>query len=279
MQENIIGARAASFISLSYYNRLKNLVLSGMEDTDEYNAIISRLKKYVKVENEQYSLVTKEELDNYFKYLENAEISDSLDGRCYLKLKERKKETYGSLKVGDKILFSSVISSKIYIDVLKDVEEKINSLEENDVMDNEDIEMIKTYHINYMFHYFTSNKFLEQIAINNKFNINNIPRITFEEIEEVYNIKFIDNIQNIIYNYIVESIDELANFETEDKYLLSYISIFEVARVKVMLPYLNKENLEKIMELFKTNKYSYDKNGSLRKVKKLVKKRKEEFSE
>ena len=46
-----------------------------------------------------------------------------------------------------------------------------------------------------------------------------------------------------------------------------------------MLPYLNKENLEKIMELFETNKYSYDKNGALRKVKKLVKKRKEEFSE
>ena len=85
--------------------------------------------------------------------------------------------------------------------------------------------------------------------------------------------------QNIIYNYVVSSIEELANFETDDKYLLSYISIFEVARVKVMLPYLNKESLESIMELYKQNKFSYDKNGALRKVKKLINKRKEEFSE
>ena len=145
MQENIIGARTASFITLSYYKRLKDLALSNLEDTDEYNEIINKLKKYVNVENEQYSHITKDEINNYFKHLEKFQSADSLEGRCYLKLKERKREMDGNLLIGNKYLFSSILSSKIYIDVLKDVEEKINFLCENDFMDSDDIDTIKAF--------------------------------------------------------------------------------------------------------------------------------------
>ncbi len=279
MQEKIIGVRVASFVTLNYYDHLKNMELMGMTDSSEYANVATRLAKKTKVENMLYDEFTAEEIDKYLLELSEREELDKIEARSYLKLKERKKELTGGLMVGEHTLLSSVISSKLYIDILKDVDAKIASLADNEQIDDDDIETLRTYHINYKYHYLSANKFLEQIAIKHNFNISNLPEFSFSEIEEAYNVKFMNSIQNILYDYVTSAIQELVNYDADDKYLLSYISIFEVARVKVMLPYLAEDKLDKVLELFEENKYSYDKNGALRKVKKLIKKRKEEFSE
>ena len=279
MPESIMGAKVASFIILSHYHKLKDLELAGEADSDAYRSIVGKLRKHVKVENDEYDKAKEADIDSFLARIDETGQIDEIDGRCYLKLKERKKELSGGFMIDRHTLLSSAISSKLYIDILKDVDEKINSLNENNELDEDDIEMLQVYHINYKYHYLSANKFLEQIAIDSNFVIPDLPDFTFKEIEVACGVTFMDSIQNILYDYITGAIDELANFEADDKYLLSYISIFEVARVKVMLPYLSEEKLDKIIELYKDNKYSYDKNGALRKVKKLIKKRKEEFSE
>ena len=276
MNENRVQARVASCIVLNLYERLKSLTLLGNHDSLEFNEILNKLKKCIDVENAQYAACDAKDINEYFAMIDRVGINDQLDGRIFLKMKERRKELSGKI-VGDTLL-SSIISAKIYIDVLKDVDKTINLLQANDTLDIDDIETIKMYHVCYKFNYLVANKFLEKIALASGLDIESMPVFSFEEIEEAYSIKFVDNIQNILYDYIVSAIDELANYETDDKYLLSYISIFEVARVKVMLPYLEEDKIDRIMELYKVNKYSYDKNGALRKVKKLIKKRKEEFN-
>ena len=279
MFDFLIGCRTASFLVLSHYNHLKNMSLMGMEDSPEFDKCIDKLKHCVSVENKEYEKVSAEDIDTYLKKAKEHDIIDQIDARSYLKINERKKVLDGHRLIGDNLLLSQVIASKLYIDILKDADLKVNSLSENEVLDYEDIEMIKNYHISYKYYYLSSNRYLEQIAIDNKFDIQKIQSYTFEDIENIYDIKFTDKLQNVIYDYIVSAIDELANLETEDKYLLLYKSILNVARVKATLPYLDVDSLNKVMELYKDNKYSYDSNGALRKVKKLVKKRKEELSE
>ena len=67
--------------------------------------------------------------------------------------------------------------------------------------------------------------------------------------------------------------------EHNDRYLVTYSSLFECARIEALLPYLNIDEVNSILNLYDDSKYRYDANGALRKVKKIIQKRKEEFSE
>ena len=58
---------------------------------------------------------------------------------------------------------------------------------------------------------------------------------------------------------------------------MTYI-MMEVARVKSLLPYLDKEHLMQINSLLDNDSYRYQKNSAIVKVRKIINQRKEEFN-
>ena len=275
--ENIIGSRIASFIVLSKYNKLIDLTLAGMEDSQEYKDEIKELKRLFEAERKEYNRVTKEEVNTYFNNFNDSKLNNLLDMREFNKLKERKRVLEGNVTIGKNILLSSVISSKLSIDIIKDVDDKIKHLLFEGKIENEVANVLNLYNQRYKYHYFTANNFIEAIAIDKDFNINNIEKIHYHEIEEAFNIKFIDKSQNIFYEYIMAAINDLSKIDTLDQYEYAYLSMLYVAKVKSMLPYLNKEMLIKVSDNLTNNNYRYDKNSALAKVKRLVNRKKEDL--
>ena len=79
--------------------------------------------------------------------------------------------------------------------------------------------------------------------------------------------------------YFIAAIKELASLKSKDEHLVAYSSLFECARVEALLPYLTCDEVNSVLRIYEDSKYRYDANGALRKVRKIIQKRKEEFSE
>ena len=279
MNDNLFCIGISNSIIIATYHRLINLCYADMDDSDEYNDLIEKLKSYVTVENEYYLNLTAEELNRYFELIGNTtKFSNHFDARIYTRMNETKKKYEGTPVIDGNILLSSIISSKITIDVLKGVERKINALGESDEFDSQDMLMMHMYSKRYKLHYLTTNFFIERLALEHNFDIEALPTYTYQDIEKRFGVRFINNIQNNFCDYVISSLDELANLNTDDKYLLIYTKFFEIARIEAMLPYLNLESLNKITTFITDHSIKYDSNSALVKVRKIIDKRKEEFN-
>lgn len=279
MTNNLFNISVASTIITGYYQKIINLAYYDREDSDEYKETIKKLKDYIEVERNYYLALDENDIAEYFKRIKNkTSFGNPIDGRIYMRISDVKKIYEGNPVIdGDKLL-SSIISSKITIDVLKNVELKIIELNSTDTMDEEDKMLLSLYGKQFKFHYLTSNPFIEQLAIDNEFDINRMPSYSYQEIEDSFKLKFVNNIQDNFYNYIIASLDELANIQCNDKYLLIYTKLFETARIESMLPYLNIDSLNKLICYIGNHDIKYSSNSALTKIKKLIMKRKEEFS-
>ena len=249
-----------------------------MEESNEFKYEIKKIKKYYEAERKEYDRVTEKELDTYFNNFTDGKIKNLLDMREFSKLKERKRVIDGNIVVGDNILLSSIISGKIAIDIIKDVEDKIDSMLFAGKIDEEDLNVLKLYNRRYKYHYLTSNNFVEGVALEQNFDLDKIQKIDFQEIEEAFNIRITDKSQGIFFEYIKDSLDDLVNINTNDKYETNYLSMLYVAKIKSILPYLNKEYLIKASYLFDDNSYKFEKNSAIVKVKKMVNRRKDELN-
>lgn len=280
MSNNLFNASLASGIVTALNLKLLNLTLSNMEDTDEYNELMDTLKTSVKTENKYYHDLTNMDIHMYFDFIKGTKkFSNPADARVYLRMQDEKRIRDGSKLIGSGILLSSVISSKLTIDILKNIDIKLNNLEDNDEVNIEDIEILKMYAKRYKMHYLSSNYFIERLSLEHNYNLDKIPSYSFYDIEKKFNIQFIDKSREAFTNYVLTSIKELASLKHDDKYLVTYSSLFECARIEALLPYLNIDEVNSILHLYDDSKYRYDANGALRKVKKIIQKRKEEFSE
>ena len=275
MSENIIGSRIASFIVLAHYNKLIDLSLGNMENTEEFKKEVSEVKRLFVAEKKEYNRVTDWELDNYFKSFTDDKLKNLLDAREYNKLKEKKRLNEGYLNANG-VLISSIISGKLFIDIIKDTQDTINRLLYEGKIDEGDLYILNLYCRRYKFHYFTANNFIEELAIQKEFNLDKIEKIDFGDIEEAFNIKFIDKSQNIFYEYVMAAINDLGNLDMEDIHEQTFLSMLNVAKVKSLLPYLNIDILNKISEMINDGSSKYERNSALTKVKKLINKRKEE---
>ena len=278
MNEGLFKVGTSSVIICATYHRLIELSYANMEDTSEYLELIEKLKIYIKAENELYHNLSKGEVDNYFALINNKTIfNNSIDGRIYTRMTDIKRIYDSNPVIDGNILLSSVISSKLTIDILKNVEEKIAELYDNMEMNDDDINMLKLYSKRFKFYYLTTNYFIENLALNANFDVKKIPSYSYQDIENRFNIKFINNIQNNFYNYVITSLNELSLLKSENKYIMIYTKLFEVARIEAMLPYLNLDSLNKILSYITDHKIKCDSNSAIKKVKKIIIKRKEEF--
>ena len=280
MNETLFKISTTSLIIISSYNKLVNLALADMEDTLEYQEYLEKIKKYVNYENELYQSLTKKDINEYDTLMQNiSRFDNQVDARIYSRINDIKRIKNNQPVINNNILLSSVISSKLTIDILKNVDHIISNLTENEELDETDITMLNLYNKRYKHHYLASNYFIERLSLEHNFNLDNIPSYSYEDIEDKFNIRFLDNIQNNFYDYVIASLDELANMHSDNKYILIYSSIFEIARIKSIIEYLDLNSLNKLFTLINEHKTKYDCNSALRKVRKIIIKKKEEFND
>ena len=272
MNEKLQKAYLASAIIQSYYMKLSELSYQECEDTEEYVEIIDKLKKATNGEKTIYDEIPEEEIDTAIAHFKENDISNVFEARMYSRLNQSLRKRQNSDLLAE---LANIISSKIIIDVLKKVFLEISKLKLLEVPE-EDVAALLLRNDIYKYNYLTGNDFIEQIALQYKFNILSLPTIKFEEIESSFKTSFVKKSAGLFYSYIVESIEELQEIETEDKYNNIYVTLFEMSRIEVMLPYLNKEYLIKLAKYLDSLKDKAN-NDIIKKIKKLIIKRKEEF--
>lgn len=280
MDNNLFNISMASLFITATYEKLLKLEFIDLTDGVEYEDTINNLKRYVDMENEFYHKLTKIDIDTYFNLIKDIHrFNNQVDARIYSRMNDIKRINDGNISIDNNILLSSVISSKLTIDILKNVHNKIKELEDNSEFTVDDVMSLQLYETRFMYHYLTSNYFIERLSLENNFDLNEIPGYSYQDIEKRFNIQFINNIQNNFYNYVIESLNQLTNIKSDDKYLLIYSSIFEIARIEAMLPYLNSDSINKLLATIEEHTIKYDSNSALRKIKKIINKRKEEFND
>lgn len=273
MDDNLLSVRMISMIALSYYEKLINLTNNYMEDSYEYDEIIEKLKEMIMLENKEYNSISIDVINNYFSNLDFNKINTSLEERMFNKLSWRKKVLDGETKTDDMAILSDVIDSKILIDTLKLVNIKINAIDE----DNDMLTVLREYHRNSKYTYLSSNNYLELLSIAYNFDIDKIPSINFSDIEKLYGINFVNSSGKIFYYYIIDGMNYLATINHNDKALEAYLSLMELSRIEVLLKYIDKDMLISIMEVYNKEYSIYKDNAALINVKRLIRKRKEEF--
>ena len=280
MTNNIFNASVATSIVTALNLKLLSFAIINLEDSREYKEILDNLKKAVKAENSYYNALSDMEIHMYFDFIKGVKkFANMSDARVYARMKDEKRIRDGSKVVNDNILLSSIISSKLTIDILKNIDSKIIDLDRDNSLEIDDIEMLKMYAKRFKYHYLSSNYFIEMLSIEHGYDLDSIPSYTFGDIENRFGVPFVEQSRETFRGYVLAAIKELASLKTDDKYALAYSSLFECARIETLLPYLNSDDIDEILHLYDDSKYRYDANSALRKVKKIILKRKEEFSE
>lgn len=273
-KNNTNTAWLATYILVTNYNKLLELLYTSQEDTPEFKELLDKIKKCVDVENETYSKLSQEFITSTLDSIHEDQELDPYMIRYYNKLVEQKRINRKDPCINN-ILLSDVISTKISIDLLKILEETMKKLEDNDSISERDLAFLRIHHINSKFQYFTSNNFFEQYALEYNFDIDEMPPIDFKEIEQIYGIDFTKTMSKTLADYIIGSMQEIKELKDEDKYYISYKGLLELARVEAMLPYLDIETIKDIESRYEA---VIDENITVRQMKKKIKQKKEELN-
>ena len=276
MNNNNIGVKFATTLVLMFYDSAKNLSASNMEDSEEFEELILKLRRMIDVENEEYHKLSQKDLLTCYMELNNNGFNSEVDSRMYRKLVYEKRCRENNLKL-DNILLSDVIASKLLIDVLKKVNSIIRSTNNNNSIDSDDSMMLNIHNSINKYDFLTANNHIEALALKYKFNIKHLPSLFFDEIANEFNVDFVNSAKPIFLSYARDSIAEIANLSFTDKYLYAYLSLFELSRIDIILKYLDTSSVDDILKQF-DSKYIDSRNQELiGMVKKLVRKRKEEL--
>lgn len=280
MNDELNRVRVASYIVLAHYNKVIELSICGLEDNPNFLKEINILKKYTKIEMDEYAKLSDELIYNYLN-THNVNSSDnSLERRVYFRISERK-NVIDSRKNGFNFIgpsLSSVIASKVAIDIIKDVDESIDNLTQNYLDDEDDSKVLRLYLMQHKYTLLTCDSFSEMIALDNNFDVKKMPKIDLYAFGRKTGVPLVPAAQNVFVGMILSAIESIVSVSGNDLYHDSYLSMMEVARVKSLLPYLDKEHLMQINSLLDNDSYRYQKNSAIVKVRKIINQRKEEFN-
>ncbi len=274
MSDNINNVRIASYVNDMFYDRLRYLSGEDKEDSREFKDIITKLKKSVKVENNEYKKLTNEELLNCLIDIENNKYINPSLLRHFSKLNHELQIREGNPVLNDDLL-NDVISTKLLIDVIKRLDLKIQNISNDPEFSEEDVHILNILHRVHKFSYLFSNNYIESLALKHNFDIEKIPRLFFSDIETRYNIEFYKNANPLFLKYATDSIDELLRIDESDEYARAYLTLFEMSRIECII---NLLDINTAKELQKYIDYNYIETDILKDIKKLIRKRKEELS-
>lgn len=272
MSNELTKAGFASMIVESYYVTLRELSFEDKEDTEEFKNIVTKLRSIIPAENEMYNELSNEDIVFALNSFRKTETDSLVKQRIYSKIKDLYRERINTALVTE---LGNIITSKILIDVLKQLNRKLHNLIDGN-LDSEERERLLSYANVYKYNYLTANPFIEDLALKADFDVEALPNIKFDEVEKTFQLKFVEKSAELFLSYVKDSIKELISAESKDEYLNVHVTLFEISRVEVMLPYLTKSNLEELSHFIDTLEYK-NKDVAIRNIKKLIRKRKEEL--
>ena len=172
MSEYIMGLGISVKICKTY-EKIIYLELIDETNSKEYIESINELKKLIDDETKAYDKLDIIDLDKYYKK-SNEELLNNLDAvksRYHSKLKERIDLLDSPILDIYPFTIDTAIFGKILLDALVNVEKQFKTLNTN----NNHIYELYSFHKTYKYTIIASNDFLERIATNFNFNLQNIP--------------------------------------------------------------------------------------------------------
>ena len=163
------------------------------------------------------------------------------------------------------------------IDTLKLVNQRLLNLIEDTDEDDNDLSDLLLYFKVSKFTYLADSSFLEDLALECDFNIEELPTLSFDKVNNELKIDVLNEANGIFYFYIFNELDALCEISEKKGALNTYLALTGLSRVEVLLNFLDKETFNDVFNYFQ-EKYGNLKIETMDSAKRLIRKRKEEFN-
>lgn len=267
MSEYILGLGVSVKIC-KMYDELVSLVLSEREYDEKFNNKVQVLELLLEDEVLAYKKLDENAANMYYDRISNDDTHnlDNVKSRYFSKIKERLDILSGINISGYPFSLNTAIIGKILLDAIKEVENNIiNNLNGNSTYD-----LLYSFHKTYKYSLIASNDFLERLAVDFNFNLSEIPNISFDVIKKNFNCN--DNFNNYLNNMLLilakDTIGMLTYDEGAPDITSIYSNLLAISQLNVIISYLNKNNLYKLLEYLKNNNICISNNTKY--IRKLI---------
>ena len=264
MSEYIMGLGISVKIC-KIYEKIIYLELIEESNTKEYFEYVNELKNSIEDETKTYDKLDIIELDRYYKRVTEEDITkfDAVKSRYHSKLKERIELLDSSILDEYPFTLDTAIYGKILMDALVNVEKQFKELEKNNELINNPAVDLYSFHKTYKYTIIASNDFLERIAVNFKFNLSKMPNISFEKIRNnfEYDNTFYNKLNQNLYLIAIDTINTIINSKINFDVGHLYSNLLFISQLEVIISYLDKKSLQRLLIYCKNNKIENKNNG------------------
>ena len=275
MTENMINAASISrIISESYEKIIRN---DCEEDSDEFLEEIENIKRNIPEEVATYQKLSIDEVADFAKILVDTlklRAPSLTDIRVKQKLNERREFIINDENL-DAYLIRRLFDSKLTIEALKIADQRIKNLESElsiDELESDYIRLVINVGQQKYIH-LTSNRYLEDIALNHNFSLEDLPDIPIEKIEELHKKNYLGNLKPLIFTTLFTEMGNLITINCPEPIYNTANAVYHIAKIEALLNYCDKKLLEELLTRFE-NKYPQN-NELTEQAKKLIRRRKE----
>ena len=247
-------------ISNNIINLYDNLFLMKKDRNFDNSKILMKIKKKIEEEYNLYSKLDIDDINALMNIIENND-ENKLDF-SNIRIKMKLAIIYDKLcgynisnfdLIDDEINYSLIdlTTSKIIIDIYKLLNYKLSNVSVSDDKSIQYIKDMKRLNSQYIIYKLSLYDVSERLGLEYNFNINNIPVISFDDIEkniyEIYNINMdIEKDMNTqILVFVLSKINMFSSLKMDiNDYGSIYDNLLYVSILEVLFSYLNKQQLE-----------------------------------
>ncbi len=247
------------------------------EESEEYKEEIENIKKNISDELAAYQNLTIEEVLNFAKILADKlklRSPSLIDIRIKQKLNERKEFIINDENL-DAYLIRRLFDNKLTIEALKIANQRVKSLESElsiEELENDYIKLVINIRQQKYIH-LANNAYLENVALSHLFNIDNLPNIPIEKIEEAHKTNYFGNLKPLIFCTLFNEIGNLMIINCREPIYNTANALYHIARIEALLNICDKKLLEEILNRVES-KYPQD-NELIAQVNRLIRRKKE----
>ena len=275
MTENMIKAASIStIIAKSYEKIIRN---DCEEDSEEFLEEIENIKRNISEEVATYQKLTIDEVADFAKILIDTlklRAPTLTDIRIKQKLNECKDFIINNENL-DAYLIRRLFDSKLTIEALKIADKRVKNLESELSIEELESDYIKLV-INVdqqKYVHLTNNRYLEDIALNNNFSIEDLPDIPIEKIEELHKKNYLGNLKPLIFATLFNEMGKLMCINCPEPIYNTANAVYYIAKIEALLNYCDKKLLEELLTKLESK---YPQNNELtEQVNKLIRRKKE----
>ena len=241
------------------YEKLVYLELFDENNKQEYIDTVSELGLLIQNETDIYDKLDVFDLNKYYSLIkDNTDEFDVVKNRYFLKLKERIDCLDNIDLVDYPFTLDTAIYGKILLDSLVKIEIQFKNIDnDNSIYD------LYSFHKTYKYTLISSNDFLERLAISFNFDLVNIPLVSFDKIKDNFNCdnSFNSKLNFKLYLFAIDTINNLINNDNNLDISNLYSNLLNISHLEVIISYMNKTMLERLVLYCENKNISEMKNG------------------